>query len=243
MSTLASKKRSSIVAMIALVAFFGLVSQTIGQFAVFSGYGYGDDGCSGDAPKRLTISRAKNKKNITFRWSKVTFENCASETPASYELEIKPVKGSAETVTVTGITANKYTMSVSALETNYGYQFHVRAVAVDDTKTDYSKYKTFRTVPRRPGFIKITKSEDPTTVEASWKNIPRSAAMEYYYVVLKKDDFVVATAKVKKGLKKERARITISGLATNAKYTMTVQGVYSEKLKSRIQTRSFRTDK
>lgn len=240
-----SKKLTSTIALLSMVAFLAGASQTVGQFSPLkgSGYGYGDDGCTANPPKQLAVRYSKNNSKITFRWSAVSFDNCSSKKPASYELEIKAAKdskGANETVEVTGIKKKSYTMNVTDLSSNFAYKFHVRAVAKDGNKTAYSKYKLFRTAPRAPGLIKIS-SVNSSTVKASWRNVPRSKELQYYLVTLQKDKAVLASAKVKKGLRGRTAKITVSGLTANTKYTLTVQAVYSSKLKSSIQQRSFRT--
>lgn len=110
--------------------------------------GYGDATCTAKAPNGLRAGKF-TKKSTTARlsWRKVGFSNCDAKKPASYEVSIYTLSGNL-VKTVTGVKKNMLQITTSELNAGKPYKFRVRAIAVDDTATEWSTYRRFK-VPAR----------------------------------------------------------------------------------------------
>lgn len=136
--------------LILAVILFAGVPHLFAQYGTqeVSALGYGDDTCTADAPAGLRAGKFK-KKTTTARlsWKKVEFSNCDSEKPASYDVAIYTLQGNLVKV-YTDVKKTKLQIKSSDLTASKKFKFRVRAIAADDTATEWSNYRRFK-VPAR----------------------------------------------------------------------------------------------
>ncbi|MDP3970978.1 MAG: fibronectin type III domain-containing protein [bacterium] len=237
------KKNISILSLVVVVLSLMLAPVIFGSYGVYAGYGYGYVACtandvSGLNAKRLTKSNLKNK--IALRWNQTSFTGCESGDQLDYyEVQLRRING-ALVQEWTGITTERKRISIQDLQRNRSYKFKVRAVATDGETTSWSLYKSFRTSPKRPNEINVS-NKKTNSVYASWKNVKRSRLLTHYKVVVKKKNKVVFSKNVKKGLRKDKTGVTITGLKGDSRYKLKVRSVYSRKYRSNFKRRYFRT--
>src|SRR3989338_6925981 len=118
------------------------------------GYGYGYGTCMGNRPNGLTATYINFNRRIEFNWNAVEFSDCADTAAASYRVQVR--KSDATLLQdYTDITSTTKRISANSLLTNLAYKFRVKAVASDDEITDWSLYKSFRTLPKKPSKLRI----------------------------------------------------------------------------------------
>lgn len=185
------------------------------------GYGYGV--CTADHPNELAAEYVNNNKRIQFSWDPVTFSSCADEVAASYRLQVR--KTDATLITEYEELTNTYKkIAANTLKTNKPYQFRVKATASDGTVTEWSLYKSFRTLPKKPEDLTvITIGDDTAHVE--WENVPRSKKLRYYQVVVKRGSNVVFSKRLSLGLRSNSTGTQIDHLKPGVRYRVKVRAV------------------
>lgn len=212
-----------IITAFSLLVAGSLFAVGVQQSGLALGYGYGYGACTADRPNELSAAYVNNDKRIEFTWGAVEFSDCEDSVAASYRLQVR--KPDATLIQdFSDITATSKKISSSSLLTNHAYKFRVRGVAVDDGNTDWSLYKSFRTVPKKPAKLKVTQFSS-SSAYITWKNIARSDKLRYYQIVVKRGDRVVYSKRVKLGLRKARTGIIVEGLKADVRYRVKVRAV------------------
>lgn len=208
------------------------------QTQVFSGYGYIID-CSVDAPDNLTATTDSSTQSITFSWDAAEFNDCDATAADHYRLQIRYNDGTLIRE-YNNINATEKTVALRTLQRNRSYKFHVRAVASDDTETEWSDYKLFRSTPRKPTHVSIT-ALSGHAVRATWQNIARSQNLRYYQIVVRRANNVVYRKNVRIGLRKARTGIIIRRLRPATEYTLKVRAVATSSVSGRFTVTTFTT--
>lgn len=187
------------------------------------GYGYGYGVCSASRPSDLEAEYVNNDRRIEFSWAVVEFSNCVTAATSSYRLQVRKTDatliGDYEDITTTHKRITK-----STLKTNKPYQFKVRAIASDDETTEWSLYKSFRTLPKKPADLTVTQVNN-NSVQVMWDNVPRSKKLQYYQVVVKRGSHVVFSKRLSLGLRKNQTGTEIAGLKSDVEYRVKVRAV------------------
>lgn len=220
----------------------------IGSFVAISlqysgiafGYGYGYGTCTGDRPNDLTATYINNNRRIEFNWNAVEFSDCDDTAAASYRLQVR--KSDATLLQdYVDITSTTKRISASSLLTNLAYKFRVKAVASDAEVTDWSLYKAFRTLPKRPSELKV-KQLSNTAAYISWRNITRSNKLRYYQLVVKRGNKVIYSKRVRLGLRKVRTGTLIENLKPNIRYRVKIRAVARKTSKGLYAKEYFKLD-
>ncbi len=221
----------------AILAITAILALGIGAISIVQhptaygyGYGYGATTCTGAAPTGLTANYSTNKKQIAFIWSPVSFSNCATASPSSYELQVRK-PDATQVVSYNGITTTTKNIKASVLPSNAPYKFKVRAVAADSTVTTWSIYKAFRTLPGTPRQLQV----QPISAHSSyfsWKNVARSSNLQYYKVQVKRGNATVFSKRVRTGLHNARTGTAVTNVQSGKRYTFKVQAVARSTSKS-----------
>lgn len=187
------------------------------------GYGYGYGTCTADRPNQLTAAYVNNYRRIQFTWTPVEFTDCDDTAAASYRLQVR--KADATLLQdYADLTNPTKTISASSLQTNLAYKFRVKATASDGEITDWSLYKSFRTLPKRPSQLRVTQFSS-SSAYISWRAVPRSKKLRYYQLVVKRGDRVVYSKRVRLGLRRNRITALVENLRPNVRYRVKVRAV------------------
>lgn len=211
----------SLVSLLTLGLVGCLAAIALSQTHTAFGYGYGT--CTAERPNELAAEYVSDNERIELSWAEVVFSDCADTAPASYKLQVR--KTDATLVSeYSDITKLYKRISADNLKTNKPYKFRVRAVATDDSQTDWSLYKSFRTLPKKPSDVTITQTGEGT-ITVDWDNVPRSKKLRYYQVQVKRGDHVVYSKRLSLGLRKNRTGTDIEGLKSDTQYRLKVRAV------------------
>jgi hypothetical protein len=124
------------------VLVLGVTSHVTAQYAVFSGYGYGE--CTAQGPKNLRATTSRGTVAAVLHWKKVKFSNCDShKKPAYYVVKIAKKNGTV-VKTYSGIKKLNKKVLKSELVGKRFYKFRVQAVATDGSLSNWSSYKLFK---------------------------------------------------------------------------------------------------
>lgn len=229
--------RKLLVTSLNLIIVGSVLAISFDQVGSALGYGYGYGVCTADRPNELTAEYVNSDRRIQFSWSAIEFEDCEDAT-ATYTIQVR--KSDATLVQeYTGLTAATKTISASGLQTNLAYKFRVKATASDDEITDWSLYKSFRTLPNKPSKLRVRQLSD-TSAYISWKNIVRSKKLRYYQMTVKRGNHVVFSKRVRLGLRSNRTGATVTGLKTDVRYRVKVRAVARATSKSEFAKKYFR---
>lgn len=197
--------------------------------ATDSGYGYGYGTtvttCTGAAPSGITIQQRHTKRQVVVDWDAATFTDCTQTTADHYVLDVRTNSGHV-VKTYEAITRSKKTIPSRQLKWNYSYKVRVRAVAVDDTNTEWSDYHLFRSTPKAVSHVKTTWQAEQL-VYLSWDNIARSNALRYYQITVWHDNKRLTRKKVHTGLSSSRTGAYLRTLQRGERYRITIRSVYS----------------
>ncbi|HBY73281.1 MAG TPA: hypothetical protein DEG44_01170 [Candidatus Kerfeldbacteria bacterium] len=222
---------------VSLLGIGSLLATGLRYSGVAFGYGYGYGTCTADRPNGLTAEYVNNDKRIEFNWNAVEFSDCDDTTAASYRLQVR--KSDATLLQdYSDITSTTKKISASSLLTNHAYKFRVRGIAVDDENTEWSLYKSLRTLPKKPAKLKVTQFSS-TSAYISWRNIVRSNKLRYYQLVVKRGDKVVYSKRVKLGLRKNRTGTLVENLRPDVRYRVKVRAVARKTSKGSYAKRYF----
>lgn len=225
---------------VGLLAVGSITAVGLQYSGIAFGYGYGYGACTADRPNELSAAYVNNDKRIEFTWDAVEFSDCEDSAAAAYRLQVR--KPDATLIQdFSDITATSKKISVSSLLTNHAYKFRVRGVAVDDGNTDWSLYKSFRTLPKKPAKLKVTQFSS-SSAYITWKNIVRSGKLRYYQIVVKRGDRVVYSKRVKLGLRKARTGVIVEGLKADVRYRVKVRAVARKTSKGNYAKQYFTLD-
>lgn len=233
----------STIALVVAVALFVSAPVVLGQYSVFSGYGYGYGTCTASRPNDLSVRYLKGDRRgtIALRWAEVSFDECGDgEGLDYYELQIRTLGGGL-VKTYTNISTNRKRVKLSTLKRNRSYKFKVKAVATDGEATSWSLYKSFHTRPGRPSAIMVSAVTE-RSARLTWNNVARSRKLRQYRVVVRTlKGTKVFSKRVTSRLTKARTYVNVTGLSSATAYRASVRSVYSSSIRSKYKTQRFRT--
>lgn len=203
-------------------------------------YGYGYGTCTAERPNELAAEYVSDNERIQFSWSAVEFSDCSETEPAYYRLQVR--KTDATLISeYTDITKLYKRISTEGLSTNKPYKFRVRAIATDDSQTEWSLYKSFRTLPKKPSDVTITQTGEGS-IYVDWDNVPRSKKLRYYQVQVKRGNHVVYSKRLSLGLRKNRTGTDIDHLKSDTRYRLKVRAVARSSSKGEYAKQYFTLD-
>lgn len=225
--------------MIGLITIGSLTALGLQRSGLALGYGYGYGVCTADRPNTLTAEYINNYRRIKLSWAVVAFADCADPT-ASYRLQLR--KLDATLVSAYSDLSNNYKkISANILQTNKPYKFRVKATASDGATTDWSLYKSFRTLPKKPVDLAVTQLEAGTAY-IQWNNVPRSKKLHYYHLVVKRGNRVVFSKRISLGLRKQSTGVLVEHLKADVTYRVKVRAVARKTAKSFFSKETFRLE-
>lgn len=126
-----------------------ILAQTGSTVTAGYGYGYGYGGedeitCHAKRPKKLHAKKTPKPNTIVkLSWKKVKFKDCEKKKPAYYVARIYRKTHLVKKYPLVKENVKQVRNTVLKLDRNY--RFKVRAVATDGAKTNWSKWKKFKT--------------------------------------------------------------------------------------------------
>lgn len=201
------------------------------------GYGYGYGVCTASRPEDLDTAYTDDKERIEFSWAEVLFTNCATDTPASYTMQIRR-QDATLIAEYTNINNPYKRIDRTNLKSNKSYKFRVRAVAVDNELSEWSLYTSFRTQPAKPKKLAISKVGE-SSARVSWQNVARSSRLRYYQVVVKRGDRVTFSKRVRLGLRRNNNNTVITNLKSGKRYQVKIRAVARSSSKGMYAKKRF----
>lgn len=230
-----NKKASISILFTLVVLTLASIMFSITDLAPAAGYGYG---CTGDRPNGLSV-RLDTPVQIRLQWNAVSFSNCSEDAADYYRLQIRRNDGGLVR-SYDNIQKTHKVIGHGILRRNHAYKFRVRAVASDGSATDWSRYKLFRTVPKRPERLHV-RHVSSHAVRVTWNNVARSARLRYYQVIVQRGDHVVFHKKVRIGLRRKQTDVTVRRLRPGTTYIALVRAVANKTTRSNFQRIQFTT--
>lgn len=230
----------TLVSAISIMLVGSVFAMTMQYTGVAFGYGYGYGACTADRPNELSAEYVNNDKRIQLNWAAVEFSDCDDTAAASYRVQVRQTDATLVSE-YSDLTTTSKKISASALKTNKPYKFRVKATASDDSATEWSLYKSFRTLPKKPSDLTITQT-GAGSVRVGWENVVRSKKLRYYQVVVKKGNRVVYSKRVSLGLRRNKTGTTVQHLKAGVRYRVKVRAVARASSKGDYTKKYFRLD-
>jgi len=229
--------KSALLVVALLFTVFTGVS-ALASTSIFSGYGYGYGVCVASAPTGLATTYASDYKHIVLSWQAVSFSDCAHAAPASYDLKVR-LNDATVIQSFTDIASTQKSIAAISLQSNHSYKFQVRAVASDGSRTKWSLYKLFRTIPATPK--QVTIARNATSAFIQWQNVARSKNLRYYRVVIRHRGSVVFSKQVTLGLSKPTTGLVVPHLRPHARYKVWIRAVAPGNVAGEYVKKGFKT--